>query len=145
MPEDTFSHVAGSNVFLFLYKRLNCGYSSEATLQGTSNVYIQYTVASHYFKLGVGVGGGGGGVGGGQRVFFHGGTLCICLACMGHAYWSTSSFLPNIIKVYLRVSKLWSTQDFGFRGGTYVMKNVRVVSLACDTTTGLPLHFCKTL
>ena len=56
MPEDTFSHVAGSNVFLFLYKRLNCGYSSEATLQGTSNVYIRYTVASHYFKHGVGVG-----------------------------------------------------------------------------------------
>ena len=65
-----------------------------------------------------------------------------CLSCMGHA---SSSFLPNIIKICLRVSKLWSAQDFGFSEGNYVMKKVRVVSLACDTPTGPPLHFYKAL
>ena len=64
---------------------------------------------------------------------------------MGHAYWSSSSFLPNIIKICLKVSKLWSAQDFGFRGDNYVMKKVRVVSLACDTPSGPLLHFYKTL
>ena len=56
-----------------------------------------------------------------------------------------SSFLPNIIKICLRVSKLWSTQDFGFRGGNYIIKKVRVVSLVCYMPTGPPLHFYKTL
>ena len=41
------------------------------------------------------------------------------LYCMVHA---SSSFLPNIIKICLRVSKLWSAQDFGFRGGNYIIK-----------------------
>ena len=41
----------GFKCFLILYKKLKCGYSSEATLQGTSNVYIRYTVDSRYFKL----------------------------------------------------------------------------------------------
>ena len=61
-----------------------------------------------------------------------------CLSCMGHV---SSSFLPNIIKICLRVSKLWSAQDFGFRGDNYIMKKVRVVSIACDTPTGHPLYF----
>ena len=34
---------------------------------------------------------------------------------MRHAYWSTSSFLLNIIKIYLRVSKLWSSQECIYR------------------------------
>ena len=37
-----------------------------------------------------------------------------CLSCMGHAYWYSFTFLPNIIKVCLRVSKLWPAQDFRF-------------------------------
>ena len=54
--------------------------------------------------------------------------------------------LPNIIKVCLKVSKLWSTQDFGFRGDNYITKKrVRVVSLACDTPTGPPLYFYQIL
>ena len=54
--------------------------------------------------------------------------------------------LPNIIKICLRVSKLWNAQDFGFRGDNYIMKKkVRVVSLACDTPTGPPLHFYQIL
>ena len=61
---------------------------------------------------------------------------------MVHAF---SSFLPNIIKICLRVSQLWSAQEFGFRGGYYIIKKVRVVSLACDMPTGPPLHFYKTL
>ena len=56
---------------------------------------------------------------------------------------TSSSFLPNIIKICLRVSKLWRAQDFGFRGGNYIIKKVRVVSLACDMPTGPPLHFSK--
>ena len=48
-----------------------------------------------------------------------------CLFCMVHA---SSSSLSNIIKICLRVSKLWSAQDFGFRGDNYKMKKVRVVS-----------------
>ena len=40
---------------------------------------------------------------------------------------------------------LWSTKDFGFRGGNYIKKKVRVVSLACDIPTGPPLHFYRTL
>ena len=38
---------------------------------------------------------------------------------MQHTYWSSSSFLPNIIKICLRVSKLWPAQDFRFRGDNY--------------------------
>ena len=33
-----------------------------------------------------------------------------CLFCTQHAYWSSSTFLPNIIKICLRVSKLSSAQ-----------------------------------
>ena len=53
--------------------------------------------------------------------------------------------LSNFIKICLRVSKLWSAQDFGFRGDNYIMKKVRIVSLACDTPTGPPLHFYQIL
>ena len=50
--------------------------------------------------------------------------------------------LPNIIKICLRVSKLRSAQDFGFRGDNYIMKKeVRVVFLACNMPTGPPVHF----
>ena len=63
---------------------------------------------------------------------------------MQHAYWSPPSFLANITKICLRVSKLWSTQgrvyNFCFRGDNYIMNTVRVVSLARDTPTGPPLH-----
>ena len=61
-------------------------------------------------------------------------------SCTRHTYWSSFSFLPNIIKICLRVSKLWSAQDFCFRGDNYTTNKVRVVSLACDTPTGPPLH-----
>ena len=63
-----------------------------------------------------------------------------CLSCSRHTYWSSFSFLPNIIKICLRVAKLWPAQDFGFRGDDYFTNNVRVVSLARDTPTGPPLH-----
>ena len=54
--------------------------------------------------------------------------------------------LPNIIKICLRVSKLWSAQDFGFRADNYITKKkVRVVSLACDTPTCPPLHLYQIL
>ena len=54
--------------------------------------------------------------------------------------------LPNIIKICLRVSKLWSARDFGFRGDNYITKKkVRVVSLARDTLTDPPLHFYQIL
>ena len=36
-------------------------------------------------------------------------------------------------------------QDFGIRGSNYIIKKVRVVSLACDMPTDPPLHFYKTL
>ena len=58
---------------------------------------------------------------------------------------ASSSFLPNIIKICLRESKLWSAQDFGIRGGNCIIKKVRVVTLACDMPIGPPLHFYKTL
>ena len=51
-----------------------------------------------------------------------------CLSCMRHAYWSSSSSLPNIIKLSQTVWELWPAQDFGFRGDNYIMKTVRVVS-----------------
>ena len=69
-----------------------------------------------------------------------------CLSSMWHAYWSSSSFLQNIIKICLRISKLWSAQDFGFWGDNYITKKkVRVVSLACDRPTGLPLNLFQIL
>ena len=50
------------------------------------------------------------------------------------------------IKICLRVSKLWSAQDFGFRGDNYIMKKkVRVVSLARDMSTGPSLHLYQIL
>ena len=59
---------------------------------------------------------------------------------MQHAYWSSSSFLLNITKICLRVSKLWSAQGlvyhFFFRGDNYITNDV---SLAQDMPTG-PLH-----
>ena len=33
-----------------------------------------------------------------------------CLSCMRRAYWSSSTLLPNVIKIFPRVSKLWSAQ-----------------------------------
>ena len=36
-------------------------------------------------------------------------------------------------------------QDFSIKGSNYIIKKVRVVSLACDMPTGPPLHFYKTL
>ena len=62
-----------------------------------------------------------------------------CYSRKQHTYWPYSSFLPNIIKICLRVSKLWPAQDFRFRGDNYTRNKVRVVSLTRDTTTG-PLH-----
>ena len=50
-------------------------------------------------------------------------------------------------KYYQNMSKgikVMERKDFGFRGDNYIMeKKVRVVSLACDTHTGPPLHFTK--
>ena len=63
---------------------------------------------------------------------------------MWHAYWSSSSFLQNIIKICHRVS--WSAQDSGFRGDNYIMKKkVRVVSLAYGMPTGPPLNLYQIL
>ena len=54
--------------------------------------------------------------------------------------------LPNIIKICLRVSKLWSAKGFGFRGDNYITKKkVRVVSLVRELPTGPPLHFYQIL
>ena len=48
---------------------------------------------------------------------------------MQHAYWSSSSSLPNIIKLSQTVWELWPAQDFGFRGDNYITKIVRVTPL----------------
>ena len=69
-----------------------------------------------------------------------------CLSCMLHAHWSSSSFLQNIIKICFRVSKLWSAQDFGFRGDNFITKKkARVVSLTRDMPTGPPLKLYQIL
>ena len=60
--------------------------------------------------------------------------------CMRHAYWSSSSSLPNMIKLSQTVWELWPAEDFGFRGDNYIMKTVRVVFLAHDMPTGPLLH-----
>ena len=36
-----------------------------------------------------------------------------CLSCTQHAYWSISMPLPNIIKIFRTIKKLWSAQEFG--------------------------------
>ena len=59
-----------------------------------------------------------------------------CLSCTWHAYWSSSSSLPNIIKLSQTVWELWPAQDFGYRGDYYITKTVRVVTLACNIPTG---------
>ena len=65
-----------------------------------------------------------------------------CLSCTRHAYWSSSSILPNIVKICLRISKLWRAQgcvyDFCNRKDNYITK--KAVFLACDMPTGPPLH-----
>ena len=43
-----------------------------------------------------------------------------CLSCTRHTYWSSSSSLPNIIKLYQTVWELWPAQDFEFRGDNYI-------------------------
>ena len=53
--------------------------------------------------------------------------------------------LPNIIKICLRVSKLWSAKDFDFWGDNYITKKVRVVSPAHNKPNGSPLHFYQIL
>ena len=63
---------------------------------------------------------------------------------MQHAYWSSSSSLPNIIKLSQTGWELWPAQDFGFRGDNYINKTVKVVSLAGDTTNGPLLHSYQT-
>ena len=61
------------------------------------------------------------------------------------AYWSSSLFLPSIIKLSQTLWELWRAQNFGFRGGNYIMKRVRVVYLARDMPTGPPLHSYQVL
>ena len=68
-----------------------------------------------------------------------------CFSCTRHTYWSSSSSLPNIIKLSQTVWELWPAQDFGFRGDNYITKTVRVVPLACNISTGPLLHFYQTL
>ena len=51
-----------------------------------------------------------------------------CLSCTRHAYWSSSSSLPNIIKLSQTVWELWPAQDFGFKGDNYIMKTVSRLS-----------------
>ena len=68
-----------------------------------------------------------------------------CLSCMRHAYWSSSSSLPNIIKLSQTVWELWPAQDFGFRGDNYITKTVTVVILAHNKPTGPLLQFYQTL
>ena len=43
--------------------------------------------------------------------------------------------LPNIIKLFQIVSKLWPAQDFSFRGDKYITKKVKIVSLAHGTSS----------
>ena len=43
-------------------------------------------------------------------------------------------------KLSQTVWELWPAQDFGFREDNYIMKTLRVVSLARDMPTGPPLH-----
>ena len=43
--------------------------------------------------------------------------------------------LSNIFKLSQTVWELWPAQDLGFMGHEYIMKKVRVVSLACDMPT----------
>ena len=63
-----------------------------------------------------------------------------CLSCTQNAYWSSSIFLPNIIKLSQTVWELWPAQCFDFSGDNYITKIVKVNSLARDTPTGPPLH-----
>ena len=56
------------------------------------------------------------------------------------AYLSSSSFLPNMIKLSYSIWELWPAEDFDLRLDNYIMKTVRLVSLAHDTPTGPPLH-----
>ena len=48
--------------------------------------------------------------------------------------------LSNDIKLSKTVWELWHGQDFSFRGGKYITKKVRNVSLDLDMPTGPPLH-----
>ena len=55
-------------------------------------------------------------------------------------------FIPtNIIKLSQTVLELRPAWDFGFRGDNYIMKTVRVVTLARNIPTGPLLHFHQTL
>ena len=68
------------------------------------------------------------------------------LSCMWHTYCLLPMPLPNIIKISLRISKLWNAQNFGYRGDNHVTKKkVRVVSLAAVISTGPPLHLYQIL
>ena len=53
----------------------------------------------------------------------------------------SSSSLPNITILSETVWELWPAQDFGFKGDHYIMKKVRVVSLACILF--IPLNIIK--
>ena len=67
------------------------------------------------------------------------------LSCTRHANWSSSSSLPNIIKLSQTVWELLPAQNFGIRGNNYILKTVRVVNLARNIPTGPLLHFYITL
>ena len=68
------------------------------------------------------------------------------LAC--DDYWSSSSSLPNIIKLSQTVWELWSAQDFSWRGDNYITKIVRVISLAATHLLVLliiPTKYCQNI
>ena len=53
------------------------------------------------------------------------------VSCTRHAYWSKGIKVMERTRMHL---------DFCFRGDNYVTKKVRVVFLAYNIPTGLPLH-----
>ena len=69
----------------------------------------------------------------------------VSLACdmLIHAYRSLSMPVPNIIKIYQIIEKLWSAQEFGWEicSGEIIKKKnkARFVLLVCDTPTWLDI------
>ena len=68
--------------------------------------------------------------------------------CMRHVVWSSSTFLPSIIKIFQRVFDLRSGHEINglslsniTKGDKAKSKKDRVVILVHDTSSGPLLHF----
>ena len=114
-PKKGILQLKKSDIFHIPPQNINCGYWLEQLRRGGSNEYPQFMFLAKHDML------------------------------TGLLFISTKYYenMSKGIKV-MECTRL-RLEDFCLRGDNYITKKVRVISLACNTSTGPPLHPYKIL